>query len=151
MEPLGTKLRRHRRRLGYTLDELSGRTGISKPYLSLIETGRVPNPPSDEKLRRIYSETGGLSGKPLRDRSTEIIRHLYQQSRGRLPIIGVGGIFTAEDAWEKITAGASLVQIYTGLVFEGPGIAKCLVNGLRSRLAESGLSQLAEAVGIAAG
>jgi repressor LexA len=53
MEPLGTKLRRQRRRLGFTLDELAGKTGISKPYLSLIETGRVPNPPSDEKLRRL--------------------------------------------------------------------------------------------------
>src|SRR5882672_7754994 len=53
MEPLGPKLRRQRRRLGLTLDELAGRTGISKPYLSLIETGRVPNPPSDEKLRRL--------------------------------------------------------------------------------------------------
>src|SRR5436853_3452922 len=53
MEPLGPKLRRQRRRLGFTLDELAGRTGISKPYLSLIETGRVANPPSDEKLRRL--------------------------------------------------------------------------------------------------
>ena len=53
MEPLGTKLRRQRRRLGFTLDELAGKTGISKPYLSLIETGRVANPPSDEKLSRL--------------------------------------------------------------------------------------------------
>src|SRR4051812_13030963 len=58
MEPLGTKLRRQRRRLGLTLDELAGRTGISKPYLSLIETGRVPNPPSDEKLRRLEQSLG---------------------------------------------------------------------------------------------
>src|SRR5688572_18893417 len=63
MEPLGTKLRRHRRRLGYTLDELSGRTGISKPYLSLIETGRVPNPPSDEKLRRLEQSLGFTPGE----------------------------------------------------------------------------------------
>src|SRR3954453_10731494 len=58
MEPLGPKLRRQRRRLGLTLDELAGRTGISKPYLSLIETGRVPNPPSDEKLRRLEQTLG---------------------------------------------------------------------------------------------
>ena len=63
MEPLGTKLRRQRRRLGYTLDELSGRTGISKPYLSLIETGRVPNPPSDEKLRRLEQTLGFTAGE----------------------------------------------------------------------------------------
>src|SRR3954469_3709215 len=63
METLGTKLRRQRRRLGLTLDELAGRTGISKPYLSLIETGRVPNPPSDEKLRRLEQSLGFNSGE----------------------------------------------------------------------------------------
>ena len=63
MEPLGTKLRRQRRRLGFTLDELAGRTGISKPYLSLIETGRVPNPPSDEKLRRLEQALGFATGE----------------------------------------------------------------------------------------
>src|SRR5512145_1268827 len=63
MEPLGPKLRRQRRRLGLTLDELAGRTGISKPYLSLIETGRVPNPPSDEKLRRLEQTLGFTPGE----------------------------------------------------------------------------------------
>jgi len=103
---------------------------------------------NDDRAKRTYAETGGLSGKPLRARSTEIIRHLHRQSRGRLTIIGVGGIFTADDAWEKITAGASLVQIYTGLVFEGPGIAKRIVDGLRARLADVGLARIADAVGI---
>src|SRR5215213_4456799 len=65
MEALGPKLRRQRRRLGLTLDELAGRTGISKPYLSLIETGRVPNPPSDEKLRRLEQSLGFPSGELL--------------------------------------------------------------------------------------
>src|SRR3954451_12279029 len=63
MEPLGPKLRRQRRRLGLTLDELAGRTGISKPYLSLIETGRVPNPPSDEKLRKLEHSLGFKQGE----------------------------------------------------------------------------------------
>src|SRR3954465_14410920 len=63
MEPLGPKLRRQRRRLGFTLDELAGRTGISKPYLSLIETGRVANPPSDEKLRRLEQTLGFTAGE----------------------------------------------------------------------------------------
>src|SRR5687767_15440181 len=63
MEPLGAKLRRQRRRLGFTLDELAGKTGISKPYLSLIETGRVPNPPSDEKLRRLEQTLGFTAGE----------------------------------------------------------------------------------------
>jgi transcriptional regulator with XRE-family HTH domain len=62
-EPLGPKIRRQRRRLGLTLDELAGRTGISKPYLSLIETGRVPNPPSDEKLRRLEQTLGFTAGE----------------------------------------------------------------------------------------
>lgn len=103
---------------------------------------------SDVGGQKVYAETGGLSGRPLRHRSTEVIRHLYRQSRGQLPIIGVGGIFTADDAWEKITAGASLLQVYTGLVYEGPMLAKALVSGLRQRLAETGLTRLQEAVGI---
>jgi len=105
---------------------------------------------TDRQTRIVYAEAGGLSGGPLHTRSTQIIRHLFRQSRGRLPIIGVGGIFSAADAWEKITAGASLVQIYTGLVFEGPGIAKNIGSGLKTRLAEHGFKQLSEAIGIAA-
>jgi dihydroorotate dehydrogenase len=98
-------------------------------------------------LQKVYSETGGLSGKPLRARSTEIIRHIFRQTKGKLPIIGVGGIFSADDAWGKITAGASLVQIYTGLVFEGPDITKKIVTGLRGKLERSGMKNLQEAVG----
>src|SRR5271170_3796832 len=67
MEPLGIKIRKQRRRLGLTLDELSGRTGISKPYLSLIETGRISNPPSDEKIRRLEQTLGFTSGELLMD------------------------------------------------------------------------------------
>lgn len=100
--------------------------------------------------RRLMAETGGLSGAPLRARSTEVIRHLHRQSQGRLPIVGVGGIFTAEDAWEKITAGATLLQVYTGLVYEGPGIARAIVQGLAERLKANGLASIREAVGIQA-
>jgi dihydroorotate dehydrogenase len=67
---------------------------------------------------------GGLSGKPLKTRSTEIIRYLHQKSKGAFPIIGVGGIHSAEDALEKLEAGASLVQLYTGFIYEGPQIVK---------------------------
>lgn len=98
-------------------------------------------------LQNIYKQPGGLSGRPLRARSTEMIRHLYRQTKGALPIIGVGGIFDAADAWEKIAAGASLLQIYTGLIYEGPGLAKRIVAGIKVRLAEKGLTQLSEAVG----
>jgi dihydroorotate dehydrogenase len=86
----------------------------------------------------------------LRARSTEVIRHLYRQTQGKLPIIGVGGIFNADDVWEKICAGASLVQVYTGLVYEGPGLARAIVNGLQKQLREHGMKQLCEAVGISA-
>ncbi len=69
-------------------------------------------------------ETGGLSGKPLKDRSTEVIRFLHEKGEAAFPIIGVGGIHSAEDALEKIEAGASLVQLYTGFIYEGPGLVK---------------------------
>jgi dihydroorotate dehydrogenase len=103
----------------------------------------------DENLRRTYAEAGGLSGRPLRARSTEVIRHLYRQTSGKLPLIGVGGIFNADDAWEKITAGASLVQIYSGLVYEGPGLAKEIVRGLQKRMQEHGLKSISAATGLA--
>ena len=105
---------------------------------------------NDASLQKIYAETGGLSGKPLRARSTEVVRHLYQQTKGKLPIIGVGGIFSADDAWEKITAGAALVQCYTGLVYEGPGLARKVVTGLREKLSAGGFKTVREAVGTAA-
>jgi dihydroorotate dehydrogenase len=111
---------------------------------------RPPSASNDDLCQRAYSETGGLSGAPLRQRSTEMIRHIYRQTEGSLPIIGVGGIFNAAHAWEKITAGASLVQCYTGLVYEGPGIAREIVRGLTTRLAEAGFLSLSQAVGSAA-
>ncbi|HVT88732.1 MAG TPA: XRE family transcriptional regulator [Tepidisphaeraceae bacterium] len=87
MEPLGTKLRRQRRRLGLTLDELAGRSGISKPYLSLIETGRVGNPPSDEKLRRLEQTLGFTSGELLSQahlqRTPRDVRVMLQQLMGK--------------------------------------------------------------------
>ena len=75
-------------------------------------------------------ETGGLSGKPLTDRSTEVIRFLSEKSQKAFPIIGVGGIHTPEDAIEKLEAGADLIQLYTGFVYEGPGVVKCINKAL---------------------
>jgi dihydroorotate dehydrogenase len=102
---------------------------------------------SNPRLETVYAQDGGLSGRPLRQRSTEIIRHLHKQTRGKLPIIGVGGIFSAADAWQKITAGASLVQVYTGLVYEGPGIVRSIVRGLDRQLKKAGLLNLQDLVG----
>jgi len=75
-------------------------------------------------------EQGGVSGRPLTARSTEIIRSLYRLTGGRVPIIGVGGIFTAQDARKKLEAGASLLQIYTGFVYEGPRVVRNICEGL---------------------
>ena len=104
--------------------------------------------PNSTPISSRYSETGGLSGAPLAARSTEVIRHLYRETRGGIPIIGVGGIFSARDAWEKIAAGASLVQVYTGLVYEGPGFASGLVAGLLRLLEEQGIAEIRDVVGI---
>lgn len=90
---------------------------------------------------------GGLSGAPLRERSNEVIRKIYRLTNGGLPIIGVGGVFTAEDAWEKICAGASLIQLYTGFIYEGPGVARRINEGLRRILSSEGFVSLDEAVG----
>jgi dihydroorotate dehydrogenase len=73
---------------------------------------------------------GGLSGQPVKERSTEVIRYLNQKSNGQLKIIGVGGIGSAKDALDKIAAGASLVQVYSGLVYEGPGLVKQINQGI---------------------
>lgn len=96
----------------------------------------------------VSAEAGGISGKPVRDYATAVIRLIYQETNGNLPIIGVGGIFTAEDAWEKITAGASLVQVYTGWIYEGPGMVKRILNGLLQKLEQHGLNSIADAVGL---
>jgi dihydroorotate dehydrogenase len=73
---------------------------------------------------------GGLSGKPLKKRSTEVIRYIHQKSNGSIIIIGVGGIENAQDAQEKMDAGASLVQVYSGLVYQGPGLVKKILKGM---------------------
>ncbi|MBD2872808.1 quinone-dependent dihydroorotate dehydrogenase [Paenibacillus arenilitoris] len=92
-------------------------------------------------------EAGGLSGKPLRDRSTEVVRAVYRQTGGQLPIIGSGGIFTARDAYDKIRAGASLVEIYTALIYKGPGLLRELTDGLMQCLRQDGYRNISEAVG----
>lgn len=90
---------------------------------------------------------GGLSGAPLRRRSTDVIATIYRLTSGSLPIIGVGGIFNAADAWEKVVAGASLVQVYTGFIYEGPSIARQINEGLEQIVAAEGFKTFDEAVG----
>jgi dihydroorotate dehydrogenase len=92
-------------------------------------------------------EAGGLSGRPLFALSTEVLADMYQLTRGRLPLIGVGGIASAEDAYAKIRAGASLVQLYTALVYQGPGLVGRIKRGLAERLRAEGFVRIADAVG----
>lgn len=117
------------------LDDIIAMAGPTN-VAGLVATNTTIDRPKTQspELQAIYNQSGGLSGRPLRQRSTDVIRHLYRQTNGQLPIIGVGGIFSAEDAWEKVTAGACLVQLYSGLVYEGPGIVPDIVRGLKDRL-----------------
>ena len=96
----------------------------------------------------VKDETGGISGAPIKQRSTEVIRFIWQETKGEIPIIGVGGIFTAADAWDKITAGASLLQVYTGWVYQGPWMVKNILSGLLKRLEAQGVSNLSDVVGL---
>ncbi|XP_050679122.1 dihydroorotate dehydrogenase (quinone), mitochondrial isoform X2 [Leptidea sinapis] len=92
-------------------------------------------------------ETGGLSGKPLTSKSTEMIRIMYKLTQGKVPIIGVGGIFTGQDAYEKILAGASAIQIYTALIYHGPPIVSKIKSELAELLLKDGYSTVTDAVG----
>ncbi len=93
------------------------------------------------------NEAGGLSGKPLTNRSTKMIRMIYQITRGQLPIIGVGGVFTGQDAFDKIRAGANLIQVYTGMIYQGPWIAKKINVELLKLLDQHQISSIQELVG----
>ncbi len=86
---------------------------------------------SAEQIRKVGA--GGMSGQPLRDRSTEVIRYIHEKSKGSIPIIGVGGIMSKEDALEKLDAGASLIQLYTGFIYEGPALVKAINKELLRR------------------
>ena len=97
---------------------------------------------------RFATEAGGLSGAPLKSTANAVCKALYQHLRGRLPIVGVGGIFTADDAYERIRSGATLIQVYTALVYEGPGMIQRVLTGLALRLASDGMSRIEEAIGI---
>ena len=96
---------------------------------------------------RHRDEAGGLSGRPLFEKSTRVLARLSQLTDGRLPIIGVGGIATAQDAWEKLRAGASAVQLYTGLVYGGITLAALIAEGLDARLEAEGFASVADVVG----
>jgi dihydroorotate dehydrogenase len=94
------------------------------------------------------TETGGLSGRPLFEPSTALLGDMFRLTEGRVPLIGVGGVASAEDAYAKIRAGASLVQLYTALVFAGPGLLGRIKTGLAALLRRDAFASVAEAVGV---
>jgi dihydroorotate dehydrogenase len=96
---------------------------------------------------RYAGERGGLSGAPLKPLALKALREFRAASGGQMRLIGVGGIATVDDAWERLRAGASLVQLYTAMVYQGPGIARRITLGLAGRLEREGMSSIAEAVG----
>lgn len=106
--------------------EIVKETGIA----GVIATNTTINREGLSSKSGLADQAGGLSGKPLRNRSTEVIRYLISKSNHAFPVIGIGGIHSAEDAQEKLDAGASLVQIYTGFVYEGPGLVQRICKGL---------------------
>lgn len=100
-------------------------------------------------VNKVYSgEMGGLSGRPLTERSTIWIKEIYQEVGGQVPIIGVGGIFNGDDAYEKIRAGASLVQVYTGMIYEGPKIVNNINKRLVELMARDGFTNISQVVGV---
>ncbi len=107
-------------------------TTISRPALANVQA----------------QETGGLSGKPLKDISTSVIRRIYEHSQGKITIVGVGGVSTGQDAFEKIAAGASLVQVYSSLIYKGPAVVKNIKAELADILSAKKIASVKEAVGI---
>jgi dihydroorotate dehydrogenase len=113
----------------------------------IVSNTTVARPPG---LRSRHAhEAGGLSGRPLFAPSTALLAEMYRLTQGRLPLIGVGGIASAEDAYAKIRAGASLVQLYTALVFLGPDLVNQIKTGLTVLLGSDGFASITEAVGTA--
>jgi dihydroorotate dehydrogenase len=124
-----------------TFDQIDDAVGLIKQHklAGVVATNTTTDHPTPPE--------GGLSGAPLRARATECIRHICRQTHGRIPIIGVGGIFTAKDAYGKIRAGACLVEVWTGMIYEGPSIVRNINRGLLRLLERDGFGTIAEAVG----
>ena len=120
----------------------AGVTGIIATNTTLSRAGVERHPRA--------TEAGGLSGAPLEPLATAVVRRCFARAAGRVPIIGCGGVMSAEDAYAKIRAGAALVQAYTGLIYEGPGFVRRLNEGIATLLARDGFRSVAEAVGTAA-
>ncbi len=121
------------------------RIAVEKRLGALIVSNTTISRPALKSPRA--NEAGGLSGEPLRDLAQTRLRDFRRATGGAIPLVGVGGIATAEDAWARIRAGASLVQLYSAMVYEGPGLAKRIVRGIEALMRRDGFASIAEAVG----
>ena len=110
----------------------------------IVSNTTIDRPPL---ASRHAGETGGLSGAPLKAKALQRLRDFRRATGGALPLVGVGGIASAEDAWERIRAGASLVQLYSAMIYRGPGIAREITRGLEALMRRDGFASVAEAVG----
>ncbi|RUM80096.1 MAG: quinone-dependent dihydroorotate dehydrogenase [Candidatus Thioglobus sp.] len=114
----------------------------------LVLTNLTKPSMSDEYLKEeLTFDKGALSGLPVQRISTEVVRHVYQRTRGKITIIGVGGVFSADDAYEKITSGANLIELITSMIFEGPQVVGEINRGLVELLKKDGFSSIEAAVG----
>jgi len=118
----------------------AGANGIIATNTTLSRPGLETHP--------VAREQGGLSGAPLEPLATACVRRAYLRAKGRVPIIGAGGVMSAADAWSKIRAGASLVQVYTGLIYGGPAFVRRLNEGLTELMARDGVESIGDAVGV---
>lgn len=125
--------------------EIIARIAVEKALGALIVSNTSISRPT--LLSRQSCEVGGLSGAPIRELATQRVRDFRAATGAKIPIVGVGGIFTAEDALERIKAGASLVQLYSAMVYEGPAVGSKIVSDLKKLLEEQGYSNVSEAVG----
>lgn len=116
----------------------------SKLGALIVSNTTISRPPLKSCHR---DETGGLSGAPLRDLAQQRMRDFRSATGGQIPLVGVGGIGSAEDAWARIRAGASLVQLYSAMIYQGPGLARRILHGIEALMRRDGFSSIAEAVG----
>jgi len=122
------------------------RTCLAMGVDGIVVTNTTLQRPAD-LLSREAREIGGLSGAPIKDRSTECIRTVFTATEGRLPIIGVGGIGSGKDAYEKLAAGASLVQVYSMMVYKGPGLISRIRHELAECMVQNGKRTLKDVIG----
>jgi dihydroorotate dehydrogenase len=127
------------------IDDIVG-VALSRGIAALIVSNTTISRPA--LVSRHAGEAGGLSGAPLRDMAQQRIVDFRKASGGQMPLIGVGGIASAQDAYARIRAGASLVQIYSALVYQGPGLARKINTQLAGLLQADGFANIAEAIGV---